>query len=304
LPFEAFISAKPDTGDVSYWALQYLCRKYRIHYAYSLNVLKSQKAGNYPTKSPRVLGLSYSSDLTTTALANGRKSLENELPYSAEELKNIDRWFSGDFFENEDATEHRFKSEAEQFEIIHLALHGITDTTDMFSSRLEFKKEADPVEDGQLYAYELYDMDLSNAQMVVLSACETGIGKLFQGEGQFSIARGFAAAGCHSILMSLWRVDDKSTAELMDYFYKYLKQGIAKDESLRLAKLDFINASNDLRAHPANWAAFITLGDTEPLTFARWYHKWYVWTALVLLILIVPLMRKKSLHPLRSRLFK
>ena len=101
----------------------------------------------------------------------------------------------------------------------------------------------------------------------MLSACETGIGKLQRGEGIISLARAFAYAGAKSIFTTLWKVDDEKTKDLVIDFYKYLKVGKAKDEALHLAKLDFLkkNKGKGAANHPFFWAGMIGIGDMRPL---------------------------------------
>jgi CHAT domain-containing protein len=96
--------------------------------------------------------------------------------------------------------------------------------------------------------------------LAVLSACETGIGKEFHGEGVFSVARGFAYAGCPSIVMSLWRVDDIHSAKIMETFYRELMKGNKTAQALRVSKIKFLKSAVGLQGQPANWAAFVMLG--------------------------------------------
>ncbi|MCK5277586.1 MAG: CHAT domain-containing protein, partial [Cyclobacteriaceae bacterium] len=277
LPFESLITYAPDTSTVSYWGLPYLCNESTISYAYSLNILKRNLFRPESIIEPKFLGFSYSAPLKSNEDIALLRS-ENELPYSSEELDRIKNWIKRPtFFKNERATEDVFKSEASNYSLIHLALHGLADTTDMFNSSLKFKINENSIEDGELHAFELYDMDLSQTELAVLSACETGLGKQTEGEGIFSIARGFAYAGCPAIVMSLWKVNDKSTAKLMDYFYEYLANGLQKDKALQKAKLTFIQNSDDLGTHPANWAAFIALGNNQPIQVPKALLQWYHW---------------------------
>jgi len=274
LPFEAFVMS-PDTTSHSYWELDYLCRKYIVNYAYSLSILQKNLEKRQEVDRPGLLALSYSSQLDKNADVE-LKRFENELPYSAEEILRIKRIMTAKCFLGNDATETQFKALAQQYSIIHLALHGKADTSDMFNSRLIFKRDSTENEDGELRAFELYDMGLSKLQLVVLSACETGLGEVHEGEGIFSIARGFAYAGCPSLVMSLWKVNDKTTADLVEFFYKNLSQGQQKDEALRNAKLSFLKSADDLSAHPANWAAFIALGNNSPVQLPKADFPWQI----------------------------
>ena len=103
--------------------------------------------------------------------------------------------------------------------------------------------------------------------MVVLSACETGIGKLLRGEGMASLSRGFSYAGAKSILTTLWSINDTKAADLMESFYKYLAEGFSKDVALGKAKREFLEKNDDYFAHPFFWAAYVPLGEMEPISF-------------------------------------
>jgi len=111
-------------------------------------------------------------------------------------------------------------------------------------------------------------MDL-NAQLAVLSACNTGSGVLQRGEGIMSLARGFFYAGVPSIVMTLWNVEDFSGVELMTSFYTALAEGKSKDIALQQAKLNYLRNSDQLKAHPHFWAAYVDIGDTAPLDMSK-----------------------------------
>ena len=108
-------------------------------------------------------------------------------------------------------------------------------------------------------------MDLA-AEMVVLSACETAIGKLYEGEGMISLARGFFFAGARSVITTLWQINDDANRRIMAGFYQGIKNGLPKSEAMRNAKLAQIQSDGDpLNAHPAYWAAFAPVGGMEPV---------------------------------------
>jgi CHAT domain-containing protein len=108
-----------------------------------------------------------------------------------------------------------------------------------------------------------------NADLVVLSACNTGLGKLREGESIVGLTRAFFYAGASSVVASLWRVEDQSTSLLMERFYRRLKQGENKSEALRQAKVDLLHTTVELKAlgtrerlaSPFYWAAFVIVGD-------------------------------------------
>jgi CHAT domain-containing protein len=104
-----------------------------------------------------------------------------------------------------------------------------------------------------------------NARLAVLSACETGTGMLQKGEGVMSMARAFVYAGCPSIVMTLWQVEDKSGVKIMENFYYYLSKGKRKDVALRMAKLNHLESSDPLTSHPHYWLGYVNIGNPEPL---------------------------------------
>jgi CHAT domain-containing protein len=121
------------------------------------------------------------------------------------------------------------------------------------------------------------------AKLVVLSACETGIGKNYKGEGVFSVARAFSYAGCPSVVISLWKVNDQSTSDIMGNFYKFLSQGEGIGYSLYEAKLEFLKNADEYSAHPAYWSSFVAFGDMSPLKSKKDLKIWVI----IMFIMIV-----------------
>jgi CHAT domain-containing protein len=107
------------------------------------------------------------------------------------------------------------------------------------------------------------------AKLIVLSACETGTGQLYKGEGVFSFNRGFAALGIPSSVSNLWSVDNLSTYHLTELFYKYLARGLPMDEALQKAKLEFMQESPKEKALPFYWAGAILAGKTDPIQLKK-----------------------------------
>ena len=265
LPIESLTTEFVKSSDINYWSLPYVIKEYKIRYAYSLNVLIGNLIRSTETNKYNILAFSYSSRFDDNADISKLRN-ENELPYSGAEIQRIKDIFGGKhYYEGLDATEELFKSNASDFSLLHLALHGSADKYDKFNSRLLFKSQSNLTEDGILHAYELYSLDLSSTQLAVLSACETGIGVEMEGEGIFSMARSFSYAGCPSIVMSLWKVNDKWTADLMEHYYSNLSVSMDKATAMQKAKLDFIDVVGDINSNPKNWAAFIQMGNTRPI---------------------------------------
>lgn len=125
-------------------------------------------------------------------------------------------------------------------------------------------------DDGVLTALEVSGLDLRATQMVVMSACETGVGQVERGEGVYGLRRAFTLAGARSQLMSLWTIDDAGTKDLMVAYYSRLKQGQGRGEALRAVQMEMLagqlSGQNGISyRHPYYWAAFVRLGDWRPL---------------------------------------
>ncbi len=146
-----------------------------------------------------------------------------------------------------------------EYRLVHFATHGDLDTDQPALSRIllsQVDRLGRPVE-GSLRAHEIYNLRLP-ADLVVLSGCETALGRESRGEGLLGLARGFMYAGASRVMVSLWKVSDRGTAELMKAFYRgLLLQGLAPAAALRQAQLE-IRAD---RPHPFYWAGFVVLGD-------------------------------------------
>ena len=149
--------------------------------------------------------------------------------------------------------------------IVHFATHGVLDAREPALSGIVLSRvgsNGQPV-DGFLRTHEIYGLDLA-AELVVLGACETALGKEVRGEGLIGLARGFMYAGARRIMVSLWRVDDRSTAALMTAFYReMLLEGMAPPAALRLAQLEVRRQS----PQPFYWAGFVLQGEWQPTTF-------------------------------------
>lgn len=115
-----------------------------------------------------------------------------------------------------------------------------------------------------------------NADMVVLSACNTGAGKLQRGEGIESLARGFRQAGVPSLVTSLWQVDDEAAQQVVIPFFEYLADGDSKSEALREAKVKYLKNCSPDKAHPFYWAPLIVTGDNDPLPKESMFWPWII----------------------------
>lgn len=185
-------------------------------------------------------------------------------PFALQTAINVADLMSGKSHTGSSATERNVKADASKYGIIHLGTHAEMNTGSPLLSRLVLSKDPGSDEDGYLHAYEIYEMPL-RAELAVLSACETGLGRKPGSEGVMSLAHSFAYAGCPSIVMSLWGIDEKSSSEVIEVFYANLKEGQAKNTALRNAKLDFLASNPKELSFPFYWAGLVLVGDETPL---------------------------------------
>ena len=295
LPFDILINNKEDENKTDLKSHDYLINRFEIvsHYSTDLWVrsrLKSPAAGANDLSISGFLGFAPIFDahrkdplnvmigqdtLYTDRAVVDRMSLQ-ELPFSGQEIENIVSLFSASGNKargmlRSEATEENFRETAKNYKYVHIATHGLINPDKPELSGLVFWKDtsdnssdlpqlfiADKKNDGVLYTREIYNLDLS-ADLVTLSACETGAGKLVKGEGLLSFVRGFSFSGVPNMLISYWKVNDKTTAEFMLDFYEGVLSGESYSAALRKAKLAAI--SNPSTSFPSSWGNFVLIGN-------------------------------------------
>lgn len=177
------------------------------------------------------------------------------LKYNQEEVEKLSDLSGGRFMTGEGATVANYKKYAKDYGLIHLATHAISSREDGLKSHVLLLDENGSPE--PLYASEIGDETL-NADLVVLSACETGGGLLHATEGTVGLTKAYLAAGARAVVASSWAVDDHATAELMDNFYEALSAGKRTDDALRDARAAYLQKHPETR--PDKWAAFEAYG--------------------------------------------
>ncbi len=261
VPFEVLLS-RPSSGGT--WRDQpWLLADYNFGYAYSATLLNVQKSISEEHAKATEKPIYTFGGFAPTYSTSGEYKLQNTRPM----VKNVRNLLGGRDWCGKDASEERFKNTAANYRSLLLAMHGISDSEHPELSRLLF---GDPgpdsvINNNILYASELQIMRLQ-ADLVVLSACHSGSGKIEHGEGVYSLARAFAAARVPATVMSLWLLHEETAPKLVEAFFKYLQQGKTKDEALRQAKLEFLkNDANFETTHPFFWAGLAALGDMRAL---------------------------------------
>ena len=206
------------------------------------------------------------------------------LPNSENEINTISSIFGGKNLSKKAATETAFKQWAPKSHVFHLATHGFVNHNKPDNSRLYFYQEPDSTNDGKLHAYEIVNMDLS-ADLVTLSACNTGIGAIQNGEGVASLGKAFAFAGCPNQLISLWPANDKSTTSIMTNFYQNIDNGDRKAQALYNAKKQYLETAPTLYRHPYYWSGFVYYGNDEPLQISKSGSINWAWGAIGLAVI-------------------
>ncbi|MBK8554383.1 MAG: CHAT domain-containing protein [Lewinellaceae bacterium] len=267
----------------------FLLRQHPVSYAYSVSLLRVQQQITRTPKGGRRVFAGFAPAYHVAASADQQvANLMREGMYNLQgthvELAMVHALIGGDAFDDSLATEQRFKAVAANYRILLLSMHGFANEDDPILSRMLFgDAQTGQPDDNILYASELQVMRLQ-ADLAVLSACHTGFGRWHKGEGVYSLARAFAAAGVPATVMSLWRLPDNTAPQLMEAFFKNLKSGLPKDQALQMAKLQFLdNPDNFELSHPGFWAGVVANGDMSALHFGE--RSWLWWLLIPVLVL-------------------
>jgi len=284
VPFEVLLTQLPSQPE-RFKDHAYLIREVPIHYSYSATLWWEMRRGGKQRYTKKVLAVAPEfRELNEGPVALRETSL-SPLVYNTKEAEGVVERVGGTLLRGDAARKSNFLEQAEAFSILHLATHGKANDQAGEYSFLAFSADSATAGPGILYAQDLYANRMP-ADMVVLSACETGLGELSQGEGLISLARAFSYAGAKSVVMTLWQVDDARSANLVQSFYQHLQSGATKSVSLRQAKLDYLDQHSHTDAHPYFWASYALIGDVSPITTHSFWTGPYFLVALTLLLVI------------------
>lgn len=268
LPFETLMNANN----------QSLIESKNLYYNFSLPLWYAGKVYDYKASNNNTLCLAadYSnSDVGTIPL----KHSETEIEKIASLTQGI---------KNNKATKSYFIENSKRFSVFHLAMHAKLDDENFEKSNLLFTN------DEPLYFKDFYNLSLP-LDMVVLSACNTGTGTIVNGEGIMSLSRALTFSGVRSSVVSYWEVPDKETAELMELFYKNLKDGKNKDVAISDAKREFINLY-PMKNHPYFWAGFVLNGNNDAIYQSTTWMYYLAAGFILIFLFIYFIWRKKSLQ--------
>ncbi len=264
LPFEVLESGR--------YINDYLVRKYSFRYVYSGELLINQSQSD---KNNTVLGIA-----PFTQNKSHQKDSFKYLPESEVQIRKV----SSNILIDSQATKDGFLKYYQDFGIIYLATHSVVSDINPNESFIVFY----PENDFKLSINEIYDLNLTKTNLVVLSSCEAGNGKAHQSEGTLSLARAFSYAGCKSILTTLWATNDASSAYLTERFHHHLTRGEPKDIALQKARLDFFDSDFGKKYnHPFFWGNFNLIGNAEPIFHGYSFRNYAISTIVLLLVVIV-----------------
>lgn len=232
IPFEA-LQASEKNND-------FLLYHHQIDYANSLTFLHHNKRLKRQNQNDAVGFAPIDFNNKYTSLQNSKK-----------ELKQLQKFDEANLFMGKEAVKNQFKNNLKGYKIVHLSTHAGLDN---------YNEPFLVLKDSVLTLNELY-LTKNSAELVVLSACETGQGELYNGEGVMSLSRGFFNTGAKSVASTLWSIDDQSTSEIMELFYKNLKDGQTKSLALHNAKLNYLDDHSLSEASPYYWASMVLVGD-------------------------------------------
>lgn len=281
LPFEALVTRFDEPESFTFGTLSYVIKDHSISYASSCALLAVGKRDLSDARSRGMMAMAPIFD--EEMMGKYEMVFQGSHQFDPNYLKLIPQlnspnlidqvlqWIRGRSFLREDAQEATFKKEAGSHQLIHLSTHAFVNDSFPMQSYFVLAKPLDTTakEDGYVYLPEIFNIGLG-AEMTVLTACQTGLGKFQPGEGVMSLARAFQYAGCPAIVMSMWSIGEDPNIEILTTFYAGLKAGLAKRDALRKAKLAYLvrHVDDPEVSSPDFWAGLVLLGNHDSIDLA------------------------------------
>ncbi len=248
---------------------KYLLEQFSVQYQFSTALFGDNPQSGYLAKS-----LAFAPFINAGFPEDAAGTFYSVLPASKDEVENL----NGKILTDTSATKKNFLRHSNSYPLLHLATHATVNNDTPAHSFIAFYPHD---RDYKLYAGEIASLRLDSVKLVILSACETGTGKLIKGEGLMSLSRAFAYAGCPDIITSLWKAEDRTTSFITQRLHYYLEKRYSKDMALQQAKLDLLK-SNEIDPRyktPDYWAHLIYIGNYEE---DRGSKTWW-WIALAII---------------------
>ncbi len=278
LCFEALLSTNSNTDVQGFLEARFLTEDHAICYQPSAT-LYNRFQSMQGQKHTRVMGLA------PFVRANVHSKL-SVLDYTQDEIESIASIFETKSYMHDAANKGTFLDDHQDFSILHIASHAESNVEQPAYSRLWFHPD-NRHGDQALYSYEIQNMKFES-ELVVLSACESGVGQINQGEGALSLAKSFMYGGVPSVLMTRWKIDDGSTHHIVAEYYRQLKEGQTKQKALQLAKIQYLDQHADvIKAHPFYWAGLSQIGNTAAFTSSNPLKPWLIPTAILFAVSLI-----------------
>ncbi|MGD8748427.1 MAG: CHAT domain-containing protein, partial [Balneolaceae bacterium] len=264
LPVDILPLDKPEHS-YSYGEVHYVIEQFRTQYLTSLNDFQMSNSNRSNVKN-QVGFAGYG--ISDFGEKKGHRLVP--LPYARTEVTSIAHELTHlknvETFINRASTKNTFTHTAPNAKIIHLATHSQVSDRDPMFSRIYLSDAADAAYsdstfDNQIFAYELFELNLNN-EMIMLNSCESGSGPYIQGTGVMGISRALQYAGANSLILNLWSVNDMMASDFAIHFYDQLNQGKSKTEALQNTKQYFLRNKN---ASPHYWGPYMLIGNSEPI---------------------------------------
>lgn len=279
LPFGALLKSIPD-ADQSMGNWPWLVKTHGINYAHSVQLLALAE-GERGKGNGRALALAPVAQMPAT-----KSGLE--LPATLRTVRHLAGLLPTDTLINESATRAAFRNQADEYSLLHLGTHAYPSGGGSFLLRDE---------PGHYTGEDLLNHRLK-ADLVVIGACETGMGEHLVGEGIASLGRNFTRRGASGVIMSLWSIDDGATAELLNHTYTGLADGLGPATALREAGTSYReDLTNPRFAHPYYWAGLIHYGPDKPLTMLAKSRSWLIYGLLALMLIVATGFVFKKIRP-------
>lgn len=253
IPYEILLSSNNIESNF-YDQLDYLIRDFNISYVYNSEHV-NQQVSDISFDSGLFIAPSFGGEVVEVSRDCNDLVLGN-LKCAKEECKELANLFDGELLVGDEAKTNSLIP-GTSYNILHFATHACLDNTEPLFNRIHFT-------DDYLSIGDINNLDIKS-KLVTLSACNTASGIIESGAGVYNLAKGFMASGAQAVVSSLWSINDCSTKELMKLFYESLSNSSTKSESLRYAKVGFIDQASKLTAHPYYWSGFVLIGDNQPI---------------------------------------
>lgn len=264
-----------------------LLSEFTISYQYSLFLLGQQSFPESRDRNFVAFTPGFSDEIKNEYRATRKDSSDLDAgylsllpqPFTVSLAADAQKLLGGTTFTYDESTLSSFRQQAGGHKIIHIGTHAESNNLHPEFSRLIFAKNLSGTEEqNSLYLFDIYNCDL-NADLAVLTACETGRPGYQDGEGMLSLAHAFNYAGSQSIITGLWKIDEQASARLISLFYQNLRDGLPKDAALREAKLSYLASSQGRTLAPLYWAGLVLIGDSTGIDVAPERNGLLLWLA-------------------------